>query len=555
MTTIRRLLALTGAPRARVALAVVLGVATVVFGMGLMTTAGYLISRAAEHPAILSLTVAIVAVRFFGIGRPLARYLERLASHDVALRALGRVRRRVYERVEPLAPVFLQDRRRGDLVSRLVADVDSLQDLHLRGIAPPLVALGACATAVGIAGFLLPAAGLVLAAGLVVGGLVVPAAAGALARRSGGREPEARGALAAGLVEIVSGSRELVAYGRERDCLAGLRATDRSLVRLARRAAFADGGGDGLRLVVTGATVSCVLAVAISAHESEGLDRALIAALALLALASFEAVQPLAEAGRRLRETLAAGRRVLELTDREPTVIDPSEPLAFPSPPFTVTLEEVCARYTPEEPLVLDGFNLRLEPGRRTALVGPSGAGKTTVTNLLLRFLDPERGRVAIAGTDAREYRQEDLRRAIAVAGQEAHLFSASIRDNVRLARPAASDGELEQALAAARIRDWVRSLPAGLATLVGEEGLELSGGQRQRIALARAFLSEAPLLVLDEPTSHLDSPTAERLLEDAFASAGDRSVLLITHRAEGLDLVDEIVVLGEHTTTKGDSG
>jgi ATP-binding cassette, subfamily C, bacterial CydC len=544
MTALRRLLSLAAVPRKRVALAVLLGALTILFGVGLMATAGYLISRAAERPAILSLTVAIVIVRFFGLARPIARYLERLSSHDVAFRALGQARHRVYERIEPLAPAELRNDRQGDLLSRLVADVDSLQNLHLRGIGPPLVAVAAGAVSVAVAAAILPAAGLVLAIGLVTAGLAVPAV-GALSARRGGREAAARGELTAELVEALAGSAELAAYGRQDDRLHRLYTADRELVRLARRAALADGAADGLRLVLTGATVAGVLAVAVSAHASGGLDRVLIALLALLAHASFEAIQPLGEAVRELGETVAAGRRLLELIDREPAVTDPDEPLPPPVAPFTVALEGVRARYAPGEPPALDGFTLKLDPGRRIALVGPSGAGKTTVTNLLLRFLDPERGRVTLAGSDLRAYRQEDVRSAIAVAGQDAHLFSTTIRDNVRLARPGASDEELEQALDAARIGDWVRSLPEGLDTLVGEQGRELSGGQRQRIALARALLADAPVLVLDEPTAHLDEPTAERLLEDILAASGDRSVLLITHRPEGLDLVDEVVVLG----------
>jgi ATP-binding cassette, subfamily C, bacterial CydC len=543
MTVLQRLLSLARVPRKRVALTVLLGALTIVFGVGLMATAGYLISRAAERPAILSLTVAIVGVRFFGLARPIARYLERLTSHDVAFRALGQARHRVYERIEPLAPAELRDDRQGDLLSRLVADVDSLQNLHLRGIGPPLVAVAAGAVSIAVAAAILPAAGLVLAIGLVAAGLAVPAV-GVLSARRGGWEAAARGELTAELVEALAGSAELAAHGRQDDRLRRLYTADRELVWLARRAALADGAADGIRLVLTGATVAGVLAVAVSAHAAGGLDRVLIALLALLALASFEAIQPLGEAARELGETLAGGRRLLELIDREPAVTNPDEPLPPPTAPFTVALEGVRARYAPGEPPALDGFTLRLDPGRRIALVGPSGAGKTTVTNLLLRFLDPERGRVTLAGSDLRAYRQEDVRSAIAVAGQDAHLFSTTIRDNVRLARPGASDGEVEQALDAARIADWVRSLPDGLDTLVGEQGRELSGGQRQRIALARALLADAPVLVLDEPTAHLDEPTAERLLEDILAASGDRSVLLITHRPEGLDLVDEVVVL-----------
>jgi ATP-binding cassette, subfamily C, bacterial CydC len=542
--TLRRLLALSGIRVSRVAVSVLLGTVTVLFGVGLMATAGYLISRAAERPAILSLTTAIVAVRFFGIARPLARYGDRLYSHDFALRALGHVRSRFYERIEPLAPAGLQEFRRGDLMNRMVGDVDALQGLYLRGIGPPLVAVAAGAICVGTAAAFQLEVGLVLAAGLLLGGIAVPLVAGRLGGAAGRRQAAARGELTAEIVDVLRAAPELVVYGAEESLLERVRSADRELDRLARRDAFAGGAGDALSILVAGLTVVGVLAVSVHAHESGSLNRLFVAMLALLALASFEAVGALPSAGRELSKTLASGRRVLELIAREPAVRDPAMPLDPPRG-SAASLEDVTARYSPDGAPVLSGFDLRLEPGERIALVGPSGSGKTTVTNLLLRFLDPEEGRVRLAGHDLREYRQEDARATFALAGQEAHVFDSTIRANLLLARPDATESDLRLALRRAHLDEWVASLPDGLDTLVGEDGRRLSGGQRQRLTIARALLSAAPVLVLDEPTAHLDPGTAQAVVEDAFAAAGNRSVLLITHRPEGLELVDEVVALG----------
>jgi thiol reductant ABC exporter CydC subunit len=379
--------------------------------------------------------------------------------------------------------------------------------------------------------------------GLIVGGIAVPALAAYLGRAAGRRQAAARGELSALLVELLRGAPELVVYGRDRDTMARVHEADAELARLGRRDALTAGLAEALSVLVAGLTAAGVLAVAVSAHDAGALDRVLVATLALLALASFEAVAPLPGTARELASLLASGRRILELTDRAPQIADPPRP-APPPESATIALESATARYADEEEPALSGVDLRLDPGRRVALVGPSGAGKTTVVNLLLRFLDPEEGRVTLAGRDLREYRQEDVRRTFALAGQEAHVFDSTIRENLRLARPAASENELHDVLDRVRLAEWVAGLPDGIDTRVGEEGTELSGGQRQRVVLARALLADAPVLVLDEPTAHLDPATAEALMDDVLGAAEERTVLLITHRQEGLAQMDEVHTL-----------
>jgi thiol reductant ABC exporter CydC subunit len=535
IATIGRLVDFAGVPARRLVLSAGLGVLVFGFGVALMTSAGYLISRAAEQPPILSLTATIVAVRFFALSRPIARYLERLGSHDVALRGLGRIRTRVYERIEPLAPAQLEGYRRGELLGRFVGDVDALQGLYVRGLGPPLVALIVGAACVAVTAALLPVAAAILAAGLIAVGVAVPLLTSAVERAAAQRRAPARAELTAELVELLRSAPELVVYGREEATLARVGSLNRELARLGRREALAAGLGDALSILGAGLTVAGVLAVGVQAHDAGTLDRVFVATLALLALSSFECVTPLQSAARELSGILA----VFELVDREPAVRDPDRPQPWP-PVGVVAVENVSVGRAP----ALAGLDLRLEPGRRVALVGPSGVGKTTVTHLLLRFLDPDEGRVTLAGRDVRELRQHDVRATFALAGQDAHLFNATIRANLLLARPDATDAELHDSLQRARLDDWVASLPDGLETLVGEQGAELSGGQRQRLTVARALLADAPVLVLDEPTAHLDPDTAQALVEDVLTAARDRSVLLITHRPEGLDLVDEVVEL-----------
>ncbi len=531
--------------RRRFALGVVLGALAIGAGVALMATSGYLISKAALRPPILSLAVAIVAVRFFGTSRGVFRYLERLASHDAALRLLARLRVRFFERLEPLVPDGLPEgSRSGDLLSRFVADVDALQHLYVRALGPPLVALLVGAGAVAAAAFFAPVAAVALAVALAAGGLLVPLLSARIVRASGRREARARAALLGEVLDLAEAAPELVVAGRQRQALARAAAREEDLHRVRRRSALAEALGEGLVTLLAGLTLAAVALLAAPAVHGGALDGVLLGMLALLALSSFEAIRPLPVAAQHLGATEAAAERLYELVDRDPPVADPATPAATPVG-RELRLDSVTVRRPGRAEPVLDRVSLALGAGRTVALVGPSGAGKTTLAHLAVRFRDPDEGRVLLDGRDLRAYRQEDVRAAVLLSGQDAHLFATSIRENLRLARPDAGEEELRDALRRARALDWVDTLPDGLDTQVGEQGLLVSGGQRQRIALARAFLSRAGLLVFDEPTAHLDAETAAEIVDTILELARDgRGVLLVSHSPYGLDRADEIVRL-----------
>ena len=529
--------------RARLGLGVVVGALGVGAGVALMATSGWLISRAALRPPILSLAVAIVGVRFFGISRGVLRYVERLATHDAALRLLGRLRVTFFRRLEPLVPDGVgAGSRAGDLLGRFVADVDDLQHLFVRALGPPLVALLVGGGAAVAALLVSPAAALVLAVGLGVGAFLVPLAGAWIVRRSGRREAPVRSLLLAETLETLERSPELAVLGGTGEALRRVGAADGELRRARGRSALAESFGDALVTLLAGLTLAGVVSAAAPSVHSGAIDGALLGMLALLALSSFEAVRPLPIAARHLASSSAAAGRIFEVVDRAPPVREPADPAAAPAG-LELRAEGVRVRYG-EGPWVLDGVDLTLRRGGRVALVGPSGAGKTTLAHCLVRFRDVDEGRISIDGVDLRAYAPDDVRSAVLLVGQDAHLFATTIRENLRLARRDASDEDLHDALGRARLREWVASLPHGLETHVGEQGEQVSGGQRQRLALARAFLSRAPFVVFDEPTAHLDEENAAAIVADILIGAGDRGVLLITHRAHGLDLVDEVVSL-----------
>ena len=540
-----RLLPLARPARGRLVLAVLASAAATGCGVALLGTSGFLLARASQHPSILAITGAVVAVRAFSVGRGVFRYAERLSSHDVAFRVLAGLRVRVYRRLERLAPAGLREFRSGDLLARLVSDVDATQELFLRGVGPPLAALVVGAGAVAAVWLLVAApAGIMLAAGMIAGGVLVPWLAFARARRAGRRTAAARGGFSASLTDVLAGAAELQAFGACDDALAGLAVADRDLTQLARTSGSGEGLGVGLGTGVAGVTVWAVLLLGVAGVAAGPLSRVPLAAAVLIALAAFEAVAPLPAAAISLGQARTAAGRVAAVLDAPEPVTDPADPLPPPAGPLRVTLRDARVRYHPAEPFALDGIDLDLWAGRRVALIGPSGAGKSTVAGLLLRFCELSGGSATLCGADLDRYRADDVRAMIRGCPQDPHIFDATIRENIQLARPEATEQELTEAAAAARLLPLIQTLPQGWDTPVGTHGAAVSGGERQRIALARALLADPALLILDEPTAHLDPPTARALTADLLAVTRGRATLLITHELDGLDQVDEIIVL-----------
>ncbi|MFF6836077.1 thiol reductant ABC exporter subunit CydD [Streptomyces sp. NPDC012438] len=550
---LRRVRDMAGELKGRMALALLLGSLALGSAVGLMAVSGWLISRASEQPPVLYLMMAVTATRAFGIGRAVFRYAERLVSHDAVLRMLADLRVSVYLRLERIAPAGLRRTRRGDLLARLVQDVDALQDHWLRWLLPVGAALAVGVGATGFTAWLLPEAGAVLAAGLLVAGIAVPAAGGALARRAERRLAPARGALATSVADLLRGCAELTVAGALRSRTERAREADRVLTGIASRQAAAAALGAGLSALVCGLTVAAAALVGVQAVRDGRLDGVSLAVVVLTPLAAFEAVTGLPLAVQYRQRVKHSAERVFEVLDAPVPVHEPHTPAAPPVGPFPLELSGVSARYAGQERPALTGFGLTLEAGRRVAVVGASGSGKTTLAQVLLRFLDVEHGTYRLGGVPAGELDGDAVRRLVGLCAQDAHLFDSSVRENLRLAKVDADDGELREALRRARLLDWVDGLPEGLDTLVGEHGARLSGGQRQRLALARALLADFPVLVLDEPAEHLDLATADALTDDLLRATEGRTTVLITHRLHGLDAVDEVLVLdGGRTVQRG---
>ncbi len=526
----------------RLLLAGTLSILASLAGLGLTGSSLWLISRAAQHPNVQALAIAVVGVRTFAIGRAVLRYCERLVTHDAALLMLTGLRVRVFAALRPLSPAVLGGYGRGDLLRRFVGDVDGAQEGLVRAVVPTAGAAAGALAAVALAAAMSPAAGGALALGLLIAGIAAPAAG---FRSAGGAGPAValvgeRDRASAGLVESLS---EVVAYGGADRALDDIEAIDVVLEQAVRRPSRAAGVGTFVGGAAAAVSLATVLALATRDVSAGGLSFVDVGVLIACVLAGFDSVATLPNAFVAWARCKAGLQRVLEVTSQQPALPDPMSPGSTPAGPFGLRGAGMTLAAGIGAPIVLRRADLAVRSGERVAVVGPSGCGKSTLLTAVLRLLPLGDGTLELTGTDRSirlcDTRAGDLPPLVAGSLQGDHVFDSTLRDNLRVVRPAASDADLDELADRVGLLGTIRALPAGWSTPAGPDGAAISGGQRQRLLVARALLADPAILILDEPTAHLDAATEQLVLADLLDATHGRTVLMTTHRpiADGYGL------------------
>jgi len=533
-----------GRIRSRIIAAAGLAGAAALCSVGLAAASAWLIATAALRPPLLTLQVGIAAVQAFGIGRAVLRYAERLSGHDATLRLLADLRVRVYRALARRAPAGMAAERGGDLLANLTSDVDAVQDLFLKVLLPVAGVVLSCSGLLLFDLLALPSSALVLCLGISVGAVLVPLVARATSRGAETRTAAVRGRLTEHTVDLLGALPDLVAYGAAARHAQRIAEDDRRLSVLERRSALAGGLGQALNLLASGTTCAALAVVAGNAVRAGHVGSPIAAALVLAPLALFELLATLPDAARAYDHGKAGWERLRRIADAPPLVPTPERPRALAwTAESVLEFDEVTAVWPDPDPRsrhviepcdnagpAVRDVSFRVRAGEQVEISGPSGIGKSTLAALAARFLDPVSGSVRIDGTDLREIDPGRVRDTVVVCGQDAHLFDATIRENLRIARPDATVSELWRILKAVRLDEWVAALPNGLDAAVGQFGDAVSGGERQRIALARVLLSRAPVVVLDEPLAHLDAQTAAAVELNLHRELRGRTVLWIRH-------------------------
>ncbi len=529
MSPLLRIVGLWRGQAGWLALGAVVSILALADGVALMTVSGAVIGAAVLTGAL----VAPIALRALGVGRIVLRYAERLVTHEATFRALASLRIWFFRKLAAGSAGGLGFRRVGEVLARLVGDVEAQDGLYLRILVPLAGALILLPVLVILIGVREPGVAAWVGALFALAAFVLPGVAARLTAASGSRLAAASGEMRVAALDALTGLREVRAFAAEGRMLAAVQARESALIHAQRllsdRAAIA---GAVSALCAQGA-VLLVLASA-SAHPEAAV------ATVFLVVAAFEATGGLSRAGVLAGHAAAAARRIVQAADAPLAVPDPALPSKLPAG-HRLRFEEVSFRWLPDRPLVFDGMSLDVPPGARVAVLGPSGAGKSTLAALALKVAAPQTGRVRLGDTDIAALTATDMRSRISWLSQATHLFDDTIRNNLLLARPEADEAALWAALDAARMGDVVRALPGGLDAWVGESGARFSGGQGRRLALARTLLSEAPILILDEPCAGLDAETERAFLLTLNEVAAGRSVIFIAHRLTGVERLDRI--------------
>lgn len=540
MSVFIRLLTIIGSAWPAMLFAVLFGCLTIISNVGLLAASAYLISSAALHPSITELSVAIVSVRFFGISRAVFRYLERYISHDATFRLLGSVRVWFYTKLERLAPARLMEWQSGELLSAIVGDVETLKEFYLRVLAPPLIGMiiliGTCLF---LSRYSMNLVYLLIGA-FIMAGLVLPILVNFLQKNTARELVAKRSELRSQFVDSMSGIVELAAFGKTQQQSQIINKVNHKLLILQSEVSKLSALTESLGLLIVNSTVWLALWLTIPLVENGQLNGVYLAVVVLTMQSSFEAVLPLPLAIHYLAESMAAARRLFGIVDTEPAVLEMAGIVDIPH--VELKVENLSFRYH-QGPLVLDSISFSVGIGQHLAIVGPSGAGKSTLLHLFLRFWDYQQGSIRLGSNELKAYNAQHLRTAFGVVSQQTHLFNASIRDNILLARPDASKDQFNQAIEQAELESFIASLPQGCDTMVGQNGYALSGGERQRIAIARALLKNAPILILDEPTVGLDALTEQAIMGTIQKLMAGRTSIMITHRLTGLESMDQIIV------------
>lgn len=514
--------------------------------VGLLATSGWLIARASEHPPVLSLCVAIGAVQAFSLGRGLARYFQRLGVHQLSLERLGRLRLELFDLLEPRVPGSTPGGKGAVALTGLVSDADAVAEGFAKGLGAATDVAASIVLGTLLASIIEPRLGLVLLAGSL-GVVAVSWALSEFAAKAETDAASARTALTSLVSETVRSARELVAYGREDLVQDRLREVRKRSASAAQRSALATGAAKAGAVAAAGGALVAVVATGLDATSAGRLSGPVLAAVAFAALAVLDQCMALPAALAVTATGHAARARISELSSL-PAIQEPlSDPgdLAVPATALPATAALEGAEVTlAGGTRALSGASLAVAAGSRVAITGPSGAGKTTAVHALLHFVECSAGRASLGGLDVKELARPAIAGLVGWLPDETHLFAASLRDNLRIARPAANDADCVAVLERVGLAGWLTSLPEGLDTRLGAGGRPVSGGEAQRIGMARALLSGARLVLLDEPTARLDPATSAQVLSELLGAATQRSVLVVTHEPDVVGLVDEVVGL-----------